>query len=203
MPPCLPGAQLQEVEGDEYRGTVKVKVGPITATFKGTASFEERRRSGSSCRAQGQRAATPRARGNANAIITAQLEAVDGGTHVIITTELTIAGRVAQFGRGALDDVSTKLLEEFAQRLETDVLSGTGPSERPEPEPSPQSPAEEPPPTAEPSETSSDSGVRRIESAEVAPVDLLDAAGAPLLKRLAPLGVAVAVVLVILWWRRR
>ena len=125
--PCLPGAQLTEVEGDEYRGTVKIKVGPITASFKGTASLVERDETAHRAvlKAQGRDTG---GKGNANATITAVLEPAGDGTHVKIDTDLNITGRVAQFGRGALADVSQKLIGQFAERLEAEVLSGNGAS---------------------------------------------------------------------------
>jgi uncharacterized protein len=121
--PCMPGAQLTEIEGDTYRGTVSVKVGPITAKFKGEANFVEQD-------AEAHKAVLKAAgrdtggKGNASALITAQLSAVsEATTHVKVTTDLTITGKVAQFGRGALADVSTKLIDQFVQQLETTVLN--------------------------------------------------------------------------------
>jgi uncharacterized protein len=121
--PCMPGAQLQEVEGDEYRGIVKVKVGPITAQYKGAARFVEQDEAGHRAvlRAEGRET---RGQGNANATITAQLEPDGDGTKISVITDLTITGRVAQFGRGVLADVSTKLLGQFADCLETKLLAG-------------------------------------------------------------------------------
>ena len=120
--PCLPGAELREVEGDEYRGVVKVKVGPITAEYKGKASFVEL--DGGSyhavLRAQGR---DTRGQGNASATISATLEPRDASTYVSVVTELTISGRVAQFGRGVLADVSNKLMSEFVERLHASLLS--------------------------------------------------------------------------------
>lgn len=209
--PCMPGAQLQEVEGDDHRGIVKVKVGPITASFKGVASFLERDETAHTAvlKAQGRDTG---GKGNANATITARLEPEgDGTTHVTISTDLNITGRVAQFGRGALVDVSTKLLGQFVDCVESKVLSGDGPSvgaasglgdaasgdDPGEPAPAtdtardgaPTSPAEDAP------------VVRRVDSPVAAPVDLLDAAGAPLAKRLLPVGLVVLVLLLV--WRRR
>ena len=119
--PCLPGAQLQEVEGDEYRGIVKVKVGPITAQYKGQARFESLDPAGhvAVLRAEGRET---RGQGNANATITATLTPDAEGTTVSITTDLTVTGRVAQFGRGVLADVSAKLLDQFVADLEKTVL---------------------------------------------------------------------------------
>src|SRR3954462_9497387 len=85
--PCLPGAQLQEVEGDEYRGVVKVKVGPITAQYKGAATFVERDEPNGKVvlRAEGR---DTRGQGNANATITATLTADGDGTRVNVMTDL-------------------------------------------------------------------------------------------------------------------
>lgn len=124
--PCMPGAQLTEVEGDEYRGTVKVKVGPITAQYSGAATFEERDEAGHRAvfRAEGR---DTRGQGNASATITALLSpAGDDGsaTAVSIQTELTVTGKVAQFGRGVMADVSAKLLGQFVSCLHEKVLAG-------------------------------------------------------------------------------
>lgn len=122
--PCMPGAKLDEVEGDEYRGVVKVKVGPVTAEYKGKATFLERdaKAHRAVLRAEGRET---RGQGNAMATITATLAPVGSSTKVSVTTDLTISGRVAQFGRGALADVSNKLLGQFVQTLESTVLAGT------------------------------------------------------------------------------
>jgi uncharacterized protein len=119
--PCMPGAQLQEIEGDEYRGIVKVKVGPITAQYKGAATFVEKDDSGHRAvlRAEGRET---RGQGNASATITATLVPAGDGTQVTVLTDLTVTGRVAQFGRGVLADVSAKLLGQFVSCLETTVL---------------------------------------------------------------------------------
>jgi carbon monoxide dehydrogenase subunit G len=123
--PCMPGAQLQEVEGEEYRGIVKVKVGPITAQYKGTAHFVEQDVAAHRAvlKAEGR---DTRGQGNASATVTAVLSADGDGTAVSIVTDLAITGKVAQFGRGVLADVSAKLLDQFVQRLEADVLSSGG-----------------------------------------------------------------------------
>ena len=130
--PCMPGAQLREVVGDEHHGVVKVKVGPITAEYRGTATFVERDRQAHRAvlRAEGRET---RGQGNASATITAVLQPVDRATKVAVTTDLTITGRVAQFGRGVLADVSNKLLGQFVERLEQMVLSGgrDAPAEQP------------------------------------------------------------------------
>ncbi|MBV9952535.1 MAG: SRPBCC family protein [Acidimicrobiia bacterium] len=214
--PCLPGAQLTEVEGEEYRGTVKIKVGPITASFKGTASLVERDEAAHRAvlKAQGRDTG---GKGNANATITAQLEPAGDGTHVKIDTDLNITGRVAQFGRGALADVSQKLIGQFADSLESDVLAGDGSSAPAAAATAPPAAAPEPAPTSAPtaaqvaSEPASAEAapapdapvVRKISAPEAAPVDLLDTAGAPLAKRLVPALLAALGLFVLLRRRKR
>ncbi len=219
--PCMPGAQLQEVEGDEYRGIVKVKVGPITAQYKGAARIAEvdapNRRvvldaSGRDTRGQG----------NAKATIVVQMAEDDGGTKVDVHTDLQVTGKVAQFGRGVLADVSAKLLGQFVDSLERDVLSGNGspdasaaarageptapgaatataPTQTSAPVEAPSPSSTAAPSTAPPSTAPPSTGPRRIESSEVEPIDLFDAAGAPLAKRLLP--VALAGLVAFLLWR--
>lgn len=115
--PCLPGAQLQEIEGDTYRGVVKVKLGPMTPQFKGQATFVERDDDAHRAvlKAEGRDTS---GRGNAAAEITAQAESLSPtSTKVTVTTDLHITGKVAQFGRGIVGDVSKKLMEQFASNL--------------------------------------------------------------------------------------
>lgn len=176
--PCLPGAQLTEVEGDVYRGQVKVKVGPIIAQFKGQASFVSRddTRYTATLKGEGRDAG---GKGNASALITATLESIDESrTKCVVTTDLTISGKVAQFGRGALADVSDKLLAQFTENLNALIASA---------------------PSVQTVTTSTPStGPRHIESAEVAPLDLLDTAGSTIMKRVVPLVVALVAVAVVL-----
>jgi carbon monoxide dehydrogenase subunit G len=223
--PCLPGAQLQEIEGEEYRGIVKVKVGPITAQYKGKATFLEKDPDAGKLvlRCEGR---DTRGQGNANATITATLHPDDEGTTVTVVTDLTVTGKVAQFGRGVMADVSSKLLEQFVNCLESKVLGGEAGEAQPEPAPA-ASPAPAPSSSAaggtqEAAETAAvatevassaaeasngsaaTSSVRKVDAPEVAPVDLLDAAGGSVAKRALPLvGALVAVLLVILWRSRR
>jgi carbon monoxide dehydrogenase subunit G len=205
--PCLPGAQLQEVEGEEYRGVVKVKVGPITANYKGTASFleldETARRA--VIRAEGRET---RGQGNASAVITAEL--VENGasaTDVRVTTDLTITGKVAQFGRGVMADVSGKLMTQFADNLSSTVLApgdgaGTGAAEPPAATDA--APAAEPSAPSASSSNGATSGVRTIDSPEATPIDLLDTAGGSVMRRALPaVGVVVLLLLILRALRRR
>ncbi len=121
--PCMPGAKLEESDGENYKGKVKVKVGPVTAEYRGTARFLERDADAHRAvlRAEGRET---RGQGNAAATITATLAGAGEGTQVTVVTDLAITGRVAQFGRGVLGEVSTKLLGQFVSSLETTVLAG-------------------------------------------------------------------------------
>jgi carbon monoxide dehydrogenase subunit G len=185
--PCLPGAQLQEVEGDTYRGVVKVKVGPIQAQFKGQASFLERNDVDHKAVLKGEGRDTG-GKGNASALITAQLTSISpASTKVEVNTDLAITGKVAQFGRGAMADISDKLLAQFSENLNTlisEIPSGA---------------------TAEPAvaevaapATAAEPVVRKIDAPEAAPINLLDAAGSTMLKRALPVVAGIAVLVVIL-----
>ena len=115
--PCMPGAALEGVEGENYLGSVKVKVGPISAHFRGTAHFAQKDDSSHSAviAAAGK---DPKGQAAANAQIHARLEpATQTRTRVLIDTELDISGRMAQFGRGAIADVSNRLLGQFAANI--------------------------------------------------------------------------------------
>ncbi len=119
--PCLPGAELTGSDGGSYQGQVKVKVGPITALYRGTASFTEKDESKHRVvlKAVGR---DTRGQGTASATVTAVMAPDGGTTAVSIVTDLSITGRVAQFGRGVMGDVSARLLEQFVRNLEADVL---------------------------------------------------------------------------------
>jgi uncharacterized protein len=207
--PCLPGAQLQEVEGDEYRGMVRVKVGPITAQYKGAAHLEQVDDTAHTAvlRAIGR---DTRGQGNASAAIKLSMRVDGDATVVSIDTDLAITGKVAQFGRGVLADVSAKLLTQFVENLERDVLAGDAPRDDVPREDVPREDAprddESTAYEATADEPRSGNGaaagaVRRIESAEAEPVDLFHTAGLPVARRLLP--VLGAVLLVWLLFRRR
>jgi carbon monoxide dehydrogenase subunit G len=123
--PCMPGAQLIEVEGDTYRGKVKVKVGPILAEFAGEARFKSLDPDAHRAviEARGKEAG---GKGLASALITSQLTPDGDRTAVNVVTDLTLSGRIAQFGRGTIGEISAKLLGQFAQCLEETVLAEQG-----------------------------------------------------------------------------
>ena len=189
--PCLPGAQLTGSDGDAYEGLVKVKVGPITSQYKGKASFTERddadHRLVMSASGRDTRGA-----GNASADITVTLEAVtEASTTVSVHTDLTITGKVAQFGRGVLADVSRKLMGQFADNLAELVAADVASSE---PEAASDSETADEPDTEPVAETP---GPDPAPAAEVEAVDLLDVAGAPVLKRLVPVILAIILIVIV------
>ncbi len=206
--PCMPGAQLEEIEGDEFRGNVKIKVGPITAQYKGKATFLEKDDANHKAvlKAEGR---DTKGQGNASAIITATMvEVTPGSTKVTVTTDLTITGKVAQFGRGVLADVSSKILGQFVDCLEHDVLvkpeetlanvaaasaeaaaptaaAAVADASVADAGAAAEAPSADSAPAAEPAKPT----VRKIEYKEAKPVDLLETAGTPVLKRIAPLAI--------------
>jgi carbon monoxide dehydrogenase subunit G len=183
--PCMPGAELQEIEGDTYRGVVKVKLGAIATAFKGQAHFVERDDTNYKAVLQGEGRDTA-GKGHADALITAQLSDIDGSTtKCVVSTELRVTGKVAQFGRGIMGDVSKKLMAQFAHNLNTMLEAGT-PTHHDEPAAAPaaaEAAAAQPvADTTSPEQPT----VRRIEGPAAAPVDLGDVAGSAVLKRALP-----------------
>jgi carbon monoxide dehydrogenase subunit G len=119
--PCLPGAAIQdEKEEGEYDGTMKVKIGPITANYKGTVKFEEVDEDNHRAvlQATGRDA---RGQGTASATIVSTLQEESDGTKVSVETDMKLTGRAAQFGRGIAQDVATKMLDQFASCLEEEI----------------------------------------------------------------------------------
>ena len=196
--PCMPGAQLQEVDGDEYRGVVKVKVGPITAQYKGVARLTEADEGAGRLviAAEGR---DTRGQGNASATISALLTADGDGTRVAVETDLNVTGKVAQFGRGVMADVSSKLLGQFVDCLSTNILGPNDPSASapaaapPGPAPTPDRSASGPTPPAT-------AGPRRVEAPEAEAVDLMRAAGGAVAKRLVPVVAAGVVIVGVVVW---
>ncbi len=222
--PCMPGAQLTEIEGDIYRGVVKVKLGAISANFRGQASFVERDDASHTATLKAEGRDTG-GKGQANAHITARLTPVnDSSTTCRVETDLHITGKVAQFGRGIMADVSKKLIGQFADNLNT-MLTGdgapTGDSGRTggpaaaddDTHAAPASSRTDEP--GEPAETAGtvaaastpaapprapSSTVRTIDGPEVAPLNMTDLAGSAVLKRLLP--VLGGLVVALIAWRK-
>ncbi len=208
--PCLPGAELQEVaedaeKGEIYRGVVKVKLGAISTQFKGDAYFIEKDDENHRAVIKGKGRDTG-GRGNASADITAHAESLSPtSTKVIVTTDLHITGKVAQFGRGILGDVSTKLIDQFADNLNRMIDAdgiGSSPDATAESDTvdTPAAPAATD--TADSTATAADSEpkVRKINGPAADPIDLMDVSGSSIIKRAAP---AVLALLVVLFFLRR
>jgi uncharacterized protein len=116
--PCMPGASVTSVEGDEIAGQVKVKLGPLSLSYKGTAKFTEKDQASHTIAIQASGKET-RGAGTASATVHAGLKPADneGETVVSIHTSLNVTGRPAQFGRSLLPEVSGKLIDQFAANL--------------------------------------------------------------------------------------
>jgi carbon monoxide dehydrogenase subunit G len=191
--PCLPGAQLQEVHGDVFKGVVKVKVGPIVAQFKGDAQFAERNDENytATLKASGRDTG---GKGNASATITAELLSVTpASTMCTVVTDLAITGKVAQFGRGALADISEKLIAQFADNLNALIDAEGG-------APKPESESTSAPSNKDDTTSPSEPTIRKIEGPAAEPLNLHDVAGTAMLKRLAP---ALVGFIVLVWLLRR
>ena len=199
--PCLPGAELKSVEGDEYKGVVKVKVGPITAQYAGVARFVEQDQTAGRAVLSAEGRDT-RGAGNARATITATLTPDGSGTQVDVVTDLDVTGRVAQFGRGVLADVSAKLMEQFAEclsgQLEQDSATSAPHVESNGARFHPAEADEEPANRTGPTDPAADA----IGAANAA-VDLGKLAAGAVVKRLAPLAGAGLLGFWLLWRNRR
>ncbi|MGA7836185.1 MAG: SRPBCC family protein [Acidimicrobiales bacterium] len=203
--PCLPGAQLREVEGDEYRGVVKIKVGPITTSYDGAIHVLERDESAHrvTLRAKGRET---RGQGNVSVQFCAVMSPSEVGTKVVVTTDLAITGKVAQFGRGVLADVSAKLLDQFVANLESSVLAPVDTDADPERDASESEVTAIPSDDHEvpPNEDGSPGEIRRIDSVPAEPVDLVKFAGSSLARRLMkPAIISVALMAVAIRVARR
>ncbi len=186
--PCMPGAQLEEIEGDVFRGQVKVKLGAVSTQFKGEARFAERDddQYRAVLKAKGRDTG---GRGNADADITATAEALSPtSTKCTVTADLHITGKIAQFGRGIMGDVSKKLIDQFAANLNTmlDEQVASPPAESPATVPSAET-APEPDAPA----------IRKIDGPTAQPIDIVGMAGPALLKRLVPVAAAALLVIYI------
>ena len=165
---CLPGATVEEGGGDEgvYQGAMKVKIGPITAQYKGTVEIQEADEANRKVAMRAQ-AKDARGQGTAAATITSTMSEVQDGTRVHVETDMRVTGPAAQFGRGVMQDVSAKLMKRFAECL-AEQLSGDGPeAETPAASEEPQAAAAEaaPEPEAVPSASSGISTAEQTEPA--------------------------------------
>ncbi len=179
--PCLPGAKLDSVEGDTFTGTVKVKLGPVNMTYGGKARFVEVDETAHKAVIEGNGKET-RGSGTASALITAQMisEGPDR-TRVEVNTDLSITGKPAQFGRGVMQDVATRLIDQFAGNLEALIAADAAPAPVTE-EGAPATPAAAP-----------------VLPHSADSIDLLGTAGAPVLKRAIPAVLGIIAIVGIIW----
>src|SRR5271169_3829535 len=125
--PCMPGASVTSVEGDEIQGQVKVKLGPLSLAYKGTAKFTEKDESTHTISIEATGKET-RGAGTASATVQASLKPADTGSETVVSihTSLNVTGRPAQFGRSLLPEVSGKLITQFATNLEAMISADAG-----------------------------------------------------------------------------
>lgn len=217
--PCMPGATLSEVDGDSFKGSVKVKLGPISLLYKGTGEFLEKDEAARRVviKASGKDA---RGNGTASATVTVTLRAEGDTTAGSVDTDLAITGKPAQFGRGMISEVGGKILDSFASCLAGKLA----------PEPAPAAPPQltvvQEEERAEAVETGKAAGeaaakaVAQVSAAatrkprpapalapapepESEPIDLLAYAGPSVAKRVAPLLAVLAAVLTVITLRRK
>src|SRR3954447_87381 len=162
--PCLPGATVEPGgEDGEFKGAMKIKIGPITASYKGTVKIQEADEAAHRVAMRAQ-AKDARGQGTAAATITSTMEEVADGTKISVVTDMRVTGPAAQFGRGVMQDVSAKLMTRFADCLAEQMQSSpdvTTTGEEPEAAP-PAAETETAAPTA-----SSDEGSNQVEDTGV------------------------------------
>ncbi|HEU4362313.1 MAG TPA: SRPBCC family protein [Mycobacterium sp.] len=180
--PLMPGARLVGREGDEVAGAVKVKVGPVTSEFTGKAQFLERdsEQHRAVISAKGKES---RGSGNAAATVSAELHEAGDRTRVTVDTDLKIVGKLAQFGSGALQQVSEKLLGEFVNSLEAKLA-----------------PPEQAPVSAVGTETAATTAPV---ASEPAPIDLLELTGIAKYQKYVPVLLGALAALALVWVLRR
>jgi uncharacterized protein len=197
--PCLPGAAIEDSDGDEHTGTMTVKIGPITARYKGTVKIEEADEQAHRAVMRAQ-ARDSRGQGTAAATITSTMEEVEGGTRVHVETDMRVTGPAAQFGRGVMQDVSAKLMGRFADCLAEEMAGATATGVtahedetggRLEPPPGPAGDSAEAAARPQPAQ-------RRAEEV----LDLGEASREAVLKRVAPVAAAMAGLILLLGIRR-
>lgn len=172
--PCMPGATLGTVSGDEFTGNVKVKLGPVSMTYGGEARFLSKDAAAHTAVIEGNGKET-RGTGTARAIVTCTLsQESPHETRVDVITDLTITGKAAQFGRGVMQDVAGRLVTQFAGNLGTVIASRAARG------------------------TADEVVSAPIQHAEA--LDLGSVAAAPVLKRILPVAVGLVVVIGLIWF---
>lgn len=195
--PCLPGAQLTEETGDgEHKGTMRVKLGPVTQDYEGKVWFEETDESQHRAvlRADGQDA---RGQGTASATITSTLQEENGGnsTRVRVETDMQITGRAAQFGQGVQQDVAEKIMGRFAECLENEIMGG-GAEEEPSEDGAAQQEEEERQPQGETSQQGG--GADALDIGQMSQGAVLER-----VKPLVPVVAGLGALLLVIWLLKR
>jgi carbon monoxide dehydrogenase subunit G len=189
--PCMPGATLESVEGDEFSGNVKVKLGPVSMTYGGDARFVSKDPATHTAIIEGTGKET-RGTGTAKAHVTTKLVSeTPDRTRVDVVTDLTITGKAAQFGRGVMQDVAGRIVDQFAKNLE-EVISSRVP------------PAEGLVVAEDSSGVGEVVGVTQTAPAPTPPkqaeaLDLGSVAMGPVIKRVAPVAIGIIAIVVIIW----
>lgn len=188
--PCMPGATLESVNGDEFTGNVKVKLGPVSMTYGGEARFLSKDEATHTAIIEGT-GKESRGSGTAKANVTTALVSEGPNvTRVDVTTDLTITGKAAQFGRGVMQDVAGRLVGQFASNLEGVIASRTAGA--------PAAVAAGGGDSAAATTSAAPTPAARPKQAEA--LDLGSVAMGPVLKRVIPVVIGVVVVVGIIWW---
>lgn len=199
LAPCVPGATLTKSDGENFEGNVKVKLGPVAMTYGGTARFVSRDDETYTAVIEGSGKET-KGTGTAKGLVTAKLvaEAPDR-TRCDVVSELTITGKAAQFGRGVMQDVAGRIIDQFSNNLAAQMTAAGAAA------------GAAAAATAEAAEGAAEGGATTTTAAPAAPapapqiqrdeaIDLLGTAGAPVLKRAIPIVIGIAVVVGIIIW---
>ena len=180
---CMPGAKLETTNGDEFEGSVKVKLGAMVLTYRGSAKIVEQDEATHRAVVEGSARET-RGTGTASVTIIMSLEPQGDATEVAVVTELNVTGKPAQFGRGVMADVAERLIDQFSERLREEITAG----EVNKPVVAASGAAVTPPSDAQqPSRP-----LRQAHETDDEPIDMLAVAGMPVAKRAA--GAAAALV---------
>ena len=194
--PCMPGATVERVDGDEVAGRVRVKVGPVTASYAGTARFVTKDEAAHRFVLEGNGRET-RGTGTASATVEVSMSEQDAVTRVRVVTSLEVTGKQAQFGRGVMADIAAKLTDQFAACL-AERVRGPAPAAEPSASPQAVSPQAVSPQAVSPQPAAP-------QDAAAGSLDLVSAVAMPVLKRLGPVlgGLAFGLVLGLLLGHRR
>jgi carbon monoxide dehydrogenase subunit G len=195
LAPCVPGATLTQNDGESFEGNVKVKLGPVAMTYAGTARFVSRDDATHTAVIEGS-GKEAKGTGTAKGMVTAKLVAEGPDrTRCDVLTELTITGKAAQFGRGVMQDVAAKIIDQFSHNLAAQMAAQAAPAAEPVAAPAGQAAAGAAAPAAAPAPAAAAPQFHRDEA-----IDLLGTAGSPVLKRAIPAAIGALVVIGIIVW---